>query len=208
MGVYSRAKGQIMAASRAPCAFFALLLCGLLLFTSYLLTGQGSKDSNYLVNRQPVLGDEPVTLLSPRHERIIAVPFGHELLLVNYSALQPQSTHVKRAGLTFEQARKKGNDFYTAYQTAIECGNPPGRIFTEAQFRNAWADEPGEEDELETYWQTAFQTNIGNVPSDILALDALQNKAPFVSAAGQQATVSPTSARTEVLRSSSNKVDI
>ncbi|KAL8865637.1 MAG: hypothetical protein Q9198_009227, partial [Flavoplaca austrocitrina] len=190
MGIYSRAKGQIMAALRAPCTFFALLLCGLLLFTSYLLTGQGSKDSKHIINRQPVLGDEPLRLLSPRQERTIAVPFGHELLLVNYSAL---STHVKRAGLTFEQARKKGDDFYTAYQTAIDCGNPPGTIFTEAQFSNAWADEQGEEDELETYWQTAFQTNIGNVPDDILALDALQNKAPFITAAGQQATV-PTGA--------------
>ncbi|KAL8979188.1 MAG: hypothetical protein Q9205_005420 [Flavoplaca limonia] len=193
MGTNSRTKGQIMATSRAPCTFFALLLCGLLLFTSHDLTGQGSKDSKHVINRQPVLGDEPVTLLSPRQERTIAVPFGYELLLVNYSALQSQRTHFKRAGLNFEQARKKGNDFYTAYQTAIDCGNPPGTIFTEAQFRNAWADEPGEEDELETYWQTAFQTNIGNVPSDILALDALQNKAPFISAAGQQATV-PTGA--------------
>ncbi|KAL8864253.1 MAG: hypothetical protein Q9198_009990 [Flavoplaca austrocitrina] len=141
MGIYSWTKGQIMAASRAPHALFSLLLCGLLLFTSYLLTGQGSKDSKHLINRQPVLGDEPVGLLKPRQERTITVPFGHELLLVNYSALQPQKTHVKRAGLTFEQARQKGNDFYTAYQTAIECVNPPGTIFTEAQFRNAWADE-------------------------------------------------------------------
>lgn len=199
MDVYSRARGQMMAAPRAPCALFALLFCGLLLFTSYFLTGQGSKNLGHVVNHKPVHEIQAAPLRNQRQERIVAIPFGHEPTAVNYSSFQTHGIHVKRAGLTFEQARNKGNDFYTAYQSAIECGIPPGKIFTETQFKNAWSDEEGEEDELETYWQTAFQTNIGNVPSDILPLDALQNKAPFDSAAGQQAIVSPTSAHAEVL---------
>ncbi|CAL8584659.1 hypothetical protein XPA_010247 [Xanthoria parietina] len=170
-----------MAASRILRASLPVLLCALLFFTSSHFSGKKSRTSVRVVNRQQQQEVEPT------RQHLVALPFGHPKFAATYSSPKSSWALTKRVSPTFEQARNKGEDFYTVYQSRFTCGGRPGTVFTDDQFEDAWSDVEGRETSLSTHWQQAL--NLPSSPTDLVATDAVQNIAPFVSAAGGQATV-------------------
>ena len=176
-----------MAASRILHASLPVLLCALLFFTSSQFWGKKSGTSVRVVNRQQQPEVEPTSILT-RGQHLVALPFGHPTFAATYSPTKsPWVGLTKRVSPTFEQARNKGEDFYTVYQSRFTCGGRPGTVFTDDQFEDAWSDVEGRETFLSTHWQQAL--NLPSSPTDLVATDAVQDIAPFVSAAGGQATV-------------------
>ncbi|KAL8651349.1 MAG: hypothetical protein Q9226_004743 [Calogaya cf. arnoldii] len=167
-----------MATSRAFSAFLAVLLFGLLLSTFHLLEKKSGTSVN-VVNRQQVVSS---TLVLTVKQQRVALPFGHQLNAANDPFSETRRTYVKRAA-PFEAAKEKGGEYFTAYQSAFECGRPSGPVFIKNQFDSAWKDAPLNGDFVDKDWQTAL--NIPARPPNYVATKHSQIVAPFVSATGQ-----------------------
>ncbi|KAL8767558.1 MAG: hypothetical protein Q9209_005975 [Squamulea sp. 1 TL-2023] len=187
-----------MSSSRTLSTVLALLTC-LLLLSIPPFTQHSNKTTKRISTRQPSAKAEPATSLNPNDNRTIALNNVHQQLAASLRDLPSHKAYVKRVDLTYTQAKRRGDDFYTVYQNAFDCNKQPGIVFTQGQFDNAWSMTPPEPDDLLDHWKTALSDTTGKLPSPsaIKAIEVVQNKAPFTSAQGAQ-VMEPTDAQSYV----------
>ncbi|KAL8787207.1 MAG: hypothetical protein Q9213_002318 [Squamulea squamosa] len=131
-----------------------------------------------ILTRQPLVDVEEAASLTPDDDRTIAPTHGHQQFEASLLDLTSQRAHVKRADLTYTQARQRGDDFYTVYQYAFDFNRQPGIDSVQSQFDNAWSITPPEPDDLLDHWKTALRDTTGKLPfsSAIKAFEVVQNK--------------------------------